>query len=124
MSQQNDSGFKTFTANGAIAINALVRQTTTGITTCGITDRAIGTATQAALAADDEITVKLITASGTHRVIANAALAAGADAYTAASGKVGASASTAYRIFMVLEASAADGDVIEAIYLTDGAAVS
>jgi len=124
MSQQNDSGFRTFTADGAIAIHALVRQTATGVDTCGIAHHAIGTATQAALAANDEITVKLITASGTHKMIASAALAAGADAFTAASGKVGASASTAYRVGKVLEAAGANNDVIEVLYLSDGAAVS
>jgi spore maturation protein SpmB len=124
MSQKVDTSEKTFTADGAIPIHSLVRMTATGVDVCGIAHHAIGTATRAAFASGDAIAVKLISGSGTHKVIASAALAQGADAFTAASGKVGATASTAYRIGKCLEAAGADGDVIEVLYLSDGAAAS
>jgi|TARA_R110002012_G_scaffold20689_3_gene73097 hypothetical protein len=124
MSQKVDSNEKSFRADGAIPQYSLVRATSTGVDVCGIAHHAIGTATRQAFAAGDEISVKLISGAGTHKVIASAALAQGADAFTAASGKVGASASTAYRVGKLLEAAGADGDVVEMLYLSDGAAVS
>ena len=124
MSQFVDSNTKSFTADGAIKQHALVRVTATGVATAGITHHAIGSATREAFAAGDEIAVKLLTGSGTHKVIASAALAQGADVFTAASGKVGASASTARRIGKLLEAAGADGDIVEMVFLSDGDAVA
>jgi len=124
MSQKVDSNEKSFTADGAISQYSLVAKSATGVAACGIDDHAIGTATREAFAAGDVISVKLASGSGTHKVIASAALAEGADAFTAASGKVGASASTAYRVGVLLEAAGADGDVVEMLYVNDGAAVS
>jgi hypothetical protein len=124
MSQKVDSNEKSFTADGAIPQYSLVRMTATGVDVCGITHHAIGTATREAFVAGDSISVKLISGAGTHKVIASAALAQGADAFTAASGKVGASASTARRVGKLLEAAGADGDVVEMLYLSDGDAVS
>lgn len=124
MSQKVDSNEKSFTADAAIDQYALVTKTATGIAECGIDDHAIGSATREAFAAGDVISVKLASGSGTHKVIASAALAEGADAFTAASGKVGASASTAYRVGVLLEAAGADGDVVEMLYVNDGTAVS
>jgi len=124
MSQKVDSNEKSFTADAAIDQYALVKKTATGIAACGIDEHAIGSATREAFAAGDVIAVKLASGSGTHKVIASAALAEGADAFTAASGKVGASASTAYRVGVLLEAAGADGDVVEMLYVNDGTAVS
>jgi hypothetical protein len=122
MSQKVDSNEKTFTADAAIPMYSLVRSTSTGVDVCGIAHHAIGTATRAAFAAGEEISVKLLTGAGTHKVIASAALAQGADAYTAADGEIGASASTAYRIGKVLDAAGADQDIVEMVFLSDGAA--
>tara|TARA_R100000951_G_scaffold23673_4_gene19929 strand:- start:3696 stop:4070 length:375 start_codon:yes stop_codon:yes gene_type:complete len=124
MSQKVDSNEKSFTADGAIGLYSLVAKSATGVAACGIDDHAIGTATREAFAAGDVISVKLVSGAGTHKVIASAALAEGADAFTAASGKIGASASTAYRVGVLLEAAGADGDVVEMLYVSDGAAVS
>ena len=124
MSQKVDSNEKSFTADAAIGQHRLVRMTATGIDVCGIAHHAIGTATREAFAAGDVISVKLTTGSGTHKMVAGEALAQGADAFTAADGKIGATASTAYRIGKCLEAAGADGDVIEVLYLSDGAAAS
>ena len=94
MSQKVDSNEKSFTADAAIGQNKLVRMTATGVDVCGIAHHAIGTATREAFAAGDVISVKLTTAA------------------------------TAYRIGKCLEAAGADGDVIEVLYLSDGAAAS
>lgn len=65
-------------------------------------------------------TVKLRTAAGTHTMIANAALAVGATGFTAASGKIGPSATGSFQAVTVLEPAAADGDMIEVLYNAHG----
>tara|TARA_R100000951_G_scaffold110822_1_gene109136 strand:+ start:680 stop:1096 length:417 start_codon:yes stop_codon:yes gene_type:complete len=124
MSSKIDTNERTFTADGAIGMHELVKVTATGCDVCGIDEHAIGTAVNPAFAAGDAIAVKLRSGSGTHKVVASAALAQGADAFTAASGKVGASASTSFRIGVLLEASSADGDVVEMVFINDGTAVA
>lgn len=124
MSQKVDSNEKSFTADGAIDQYLLVSKTATGVAACGIDDNPIGSATREAFAAGDVISVKLSSGAGTHKVIASAALAEGAEVFTAAGGKVGASASTAYRVGILLEAAGADGDVVEMLFQNDNTAVS
>lgn len=122
MSQYNDTGFKSFAAAGAIPQFSRVKLGNDGtVDVAGLTDRDIGTAVTAALAAGDVITVKLRSAPGTHKMIAIEALAAGALIYTEASGKVqDTAAATAFILGHALEAATADGDVIECMYGNHG----
>ncbi len=121
MSQFVDTNTKSFEADGAIALHARVKMDADGkITAAGITDRDIGTAIQEAFAAGDVISVKLRSGAGTEKMIASAALTVADLVYTAASGKIGASASTAFLLGIALDTSAADGDIIEVLRNTHG----
>lgn len=121
MSQYVDGNTKSFTAAGTIAQYARVVLGSGGtITAAGLTDKEIGTAVEAA-SSGDTIAVRLRTASGTHKMIAIEALAAGATVYTEANGKVqDTAASTAFQVGTALEAATADGDIIEVLYNAHG----
>lgn len=121
MSQFDDSGVKTFEASAAISKGARVLLAADGtISAAGLTGKEIGTALAAAFAAGDRVAVKLRTAAGSHKMIAAAAIAAGATVFTAASGKVSVSASTAFQVGTAVEAATANNDVIEVIYNAHG----
>lgn len=120
MSQQYDSGCKSFTADAAIAQFARVVFEADGkVVTAGLTEVGIGIAQTAALAAGDSISVKLFGSSqGTFKMIAVEALAVAATLYTEAAGKVqDTAASTSFPFAMALEAATADGDIIECVLL-------
>lgn len=120
MGQYNDTNYKSFVAAGTIAQFARVTLGSGNtITEAGITAKDIGTATRAAVSGDT-IAVKLRQGCGTHKMIASAALAVGAAAFSAASGKIGASATTAFVLGTTMEASTADGDIIEVLYNAHG----
>jgi hypothetical protein len=123
MSQFHDSGYMTFTASEAIPKYARVTLASTGlIEDAGIAVKDIGTATNEAFASGDRVTVKLRSAPGTHKMIAAAAVSLGATIFTAASGKVSVSASTAFQIGNVvgIDGTVADGDIIEVLYNNHG----
>lgn len=123
MSQYDDSGVKTFVASAAIAKNARVTLASGNtVAEAGITAKDIGTALNEAFASGDRVAVKLRTAPGTHKMIAAAAVTLGATVFTAASGKVSVSASTAFQIGNVvgIDGTVADGDIIEVLYNAHG----
>lgn len=120
MAEQYDSRNRMFTAGAAIAKHLRVKLSSGKLAAAGIADKEIGTLIEASFADLDVRPVRLRTAQGTTKFVANAALAVGADVYTAASGKVGASATTAFYIGVALSASGADGDVIEVLRNTHG----
>lgn len=115
MPEHVETGTRTFIAGGAIARFLRVTLSSGKLAAAGITAKELGTLEEDAFADGDRRPVRLRTAQGTAKMVANAALAVGADVYTAASGKVGASASTAFLVGTALSASAADGDVIEVL---------
>ena len=122
MSQYVDGQTKTFEADEAIAENLRVKLDSDGkVTVAGLADKEIGTAVTPAFAAGDNVTVRLRTAAGTHKMIAIEALAVGATVYTEANGKIqDTAASTSFQVGIALEAAAADGDVIEVLYNAHG----
>jgi len=123
MAQQDDTGFRTFIAAGAISKYARVKiSAAETVDVAGITDREIGTATNQAFAAGDRVTVKLRSAPGTHKMIFAAAVSVGALAYTAASGKASASASTAFILghVVAIDGTVANGDIAEVLYGNHG----
>ena len=84
-----------FECDEAIAQYARVKLDSDGkITTAGLADQEIGIARNATFAAGEMVTVMLRSKPGTHKAIANEALAAGATIYTEASGKVQDTAAT------------------------------
>jgi hypothetical protein len=123
MPGKNDTGTPTFTAGAAIGQYLRVKLTAGLLALAGITDRELGTMEEASFANGDVRSVHLRNCGGSKKMIANGAIAVGADVYTAASGKVGVSASTAYREGIALTAAAADGDVIEVAIDPDGGTV-
>ena len=122
MSQFVDGNTKTFRASEAIPQYSRVTLANTGLVgVAGLAVKDIGTAITAAFAAGDLVTVKLRTAAGTHKMIAQEALAIGATVYTEASGKVQDTAqATSFQVGTALEAAGADGDIIEVLYNTHG----
>lgn len=115
MSQQIDTGRKTYIADAAIAQFARVVFEADGrVVTAGIAEIGSGIAQTAALAAGDAIDVKIWNSTGTFKMIAIEAVAVAAPLYTEAAGKVqDTAASTSYLFARALEASTADGDIIE-----------
>lgn len=122
MSQYNDTPYKTFVADEAIAVNLRVKLDSDGrVTVAGLADKEVGTAVTPAFAAGDTISVKLRGSVGTHKMVAIEALAAGATVYTEANGKVqDTAAATSFQVGTALEAATADGDVIEVLYNSHG----
>lgn len=123
MPGQNDTGVITMTAGAAIAQYLRVKITAGKLAVAGVNDRELGTLEEASFADGDVRAVRLRNSGGTRKMVANAALAVGAEVFTAAAGKVGASISTAYREGIALTASAADGDLIEVAVDPDGGTV-
>jgi hypothetical protein len=113
MSQYSESPVKGFTAAAAIALYLRVTLTSGKAALAGDGVPGIGTIETASLAADAPCSVRLWSASGTRKMVANAAISAGALVYAAASGKIGASGS--FCVGRALEASTANNDVIEVL---------
>lgn len=122
MAEYNATGCKAFEADEAIAQFARVKLDADGkVTNAGLADKEIGTATREAFAAGDIIDVRLRSAAGTHKMIAQEALAVGATVYTEASGKVQDTAqATAFQVGTAFTAATADGDIIEVLYNNHG----
>lgn len=105
---------KTFTAAAARSQYARVKMNSTAIATAGAADFAIGVQEKQSYGTTDEtVAVRLKTAEGTVKMIANGAISAGANVYAAASGKVGSAGFVLEGIAM--EAASADGDIIEVL---------
>lgn len=115
MSQFVEAPTKTFTAGGTISQYARVAFSSSVVTAAGADSPGIGTAEVDAVSGEP-LAVRLWTAEGTRKMVANAAIASGAPVYAAASGKVGASGSL--YVGRALEAASADGDVIEVMTVT------
>jgi hypothetical protein len=113
MPGSNETGVITATAGGAIAQHLRVKLSAGVLAVAVLADRELGTLEEEAFASGDIRAVKLRNHPGTRKMIANAAIAVGADVFTAAAGKVGATATGAFREGIALTAAAADGDIIE-----------
>jgi len=120
MAQLVESAGRSFVAGAAIAQYLRVTLSSGKLAAAGLTTREIGVLEAASFADLDVRSVRLRTAQGTCKMVANAALAVGASVYTAASGKVGPSLSTGFLLGTALSASTADGDVIEVLRSSHG----
>lgn len=110
MSQFFESACRPDTAAGAVAVNLRVK-TPGAVAAAGALDQSIGTMEVDCLAAGP-CTVRLKTAEGTRKMVAAAAISAGALVYGAASGKI-TSVANGNIEGIAMEAASADGDVIE-----------
>jgi hypothetical protein len=116
MSQQNDTGFVTGIAAGAIPQFARVKETSTAGTydVAGLADRSAGIAQRAAFAAGDPLTIALWNKPGTFKAIAKEAFARGAKLYSEAGGKLQDTAeTTSFAEAVALEAATAENDIVE-----------
>lgn len=118
MSQYTDAQRKGFTAGGAIAANLRVKLSSgvLAVAVAGVTDQVleIGTMESASFANGDRASVVLRNKSGSVKMVASAAIAAGVAVFGAVGGKIATSSSGA-SLGVSLEAAAADNDVIEVL---------
>ena len=117
MSQYVETAVRGFTAGAAIGQHLRVYLTSSNtLALAGANDYGIGTMEDPSTAANEQVGVRLNSAQGSRKCVANAAITVGDPVYLAASGKVGASGSVRYGT--ALEAATADNDIIEV--LVDG----
>ncbi len=117
------SGNKTYLADAAITTRFFLVKLGTDsghVAVCAgaaTVDEVIGVCTDESAAAEDPVNVHLLGAgTGTHKMVAGAAITAGAKLMSATNGKViTATTGSNYVIGKALTAAAADGDVIEVI---------
>lgn len=114
MSQYNATGVQGYTASAAVALYLRVYISAAHtVTLAGADNPGIGTVEEPAFAANDPCTVRLWTAPGTQKMVANGAITAGSSVYAAAGGKVASSG--AICLGEAKEAASADNDVIEVV---------
>ena len=113
---------RTFPSDGtAIGQYLRVKLSSGVLAVAGLTDKELGVAEYGVLSGDETGCVRLRTAPGTVPMVAAEALSAGAAVYTAASGKVGDTATaTGFLIGTALTAATADGDIIEVLRNSHG----
>lgn len=117
----DNTGLRTYTANGALGANVRVKLTNASTTAppqvevAGLGEQHIGI-TETAAASGAAVAVRLRTYPGTQEMTAADSFAVGAVLYGAASGKVSDSSSGS-AIGTAMEAATADGDVVEVVPL-------
>ena len=111
-----DTYTKTFTAGAAIAKNLRVTLTSGKLAVAVLATDDIGVIRDAAFADGDQRAVVLRNKAGTIPMVAGGAIAFGAKVYTAAGGKISATAATgSFLRGYAVEAATADGDIIEVL---------
>jgi len=109
----------TFTTGAAVSAKRLVKLSSSEVihNTASDTDNPIGTSDYA-VADGDNVAVRLLSEAGSLEMTAAGAIAADADVYTAADGKIQelpGDADDYKKIGIALEAATADGDIIEVL---------
>lgn len=122
MSGQVDVGMKGFTAGAALSQFLRVKISGGVLAAAGATDEDIGTLEEAALAANDFVTVHLWNAPGTRKMVAAGAITQYANVYGASSGKVDDVSNEKF-IGVALQAASGDGSIIEVLTFTKTNAV-
>src|SRR3954468_8886636 len=117
MAQFDDGNVGSFVASGALSPYLRVKGNAGQVTLAGIADRSeYGTTEGQAFNAGEPIPVRYRNAPGTRKITLATAVTIDAPLYTAANGKVSATAaSTSYLWGHAMEAGGADGDIIEAL---------
>ena len=90
MSQFNVTDSKTYRADVPTKQYLRLKRTATGVDIAGATDKDIGVANREAFEAGEDIPVHLRTAQGSMTMVSAGAIAAGAEVFAAADGKVSA----------------------------------
>lgn len=121
----SDVGKLTVQVAAAIAAYKRVKFSGGKVAEAGLTDNDVGTLDYAALAADEYVAMNLRNKPGTVFMVAAGAISLHADVYTAASGKISATAApTSYKRGKALQAATADGDVIPVLPVWTDTAVT
>ena len=120
MSRYNDTGHLTETPDGDIPLYARVKKTATGVDVAAAADKTYGSALRRGFEPDPEkgqedISVKIFSAAGTHFAIAGGAIQPGEEIQGADDGKVVA-VTDGPAIGLCIEEATADGQVIEVVY--------
>ena len=116
MSQWNDGPIKTYTASAVMAQYLRVKHVAAAdgtVELAAAADRELGQLERPALAVGDDVPVRLRNSEGSCIMVANAAIAKGAEVFGAAGGKIAPSGANA--IGTAEEAAGADGDYIEVL---------
>jgi hypothetical protein len=114
----NETGIHTFTAGGAIAQHLRVKLSAGKLAVAGATDGPgveLGTMEEASSADGDVRAVRARNHQGSRKMVADAAVVAGAQVFTRANGKVGATSAGAFREGIALTAAGGDGELIEVL---------
>ena len=115
MAVQDDSGFKSYKVATAVTIYRLVKLDSSSelVPVSGVTDKPIGVA-QESCAAGEHCTVKLLTAPGTFKVEAQAAITINTECYMESDGRIDDTDPGSGVLWMrAWEAATAAGDIIE-----------
>src|SRR3990167_2976318 len=117
MSQFVETPTRTFTAAAAIGQYLRVKDNGSAkLAVAGASDLALGQMEVPATAADQKVAVRLRTAQGSCKMVANGAISAYATCYAAASGKIAATGTVIVGTLLA-DAATADGDVVEGLPL-------
>lgn len=115
MSAYNDTTTRNLPASGALGQYLRVKENSSGqAALAGANDAEFGVTEKAVFTANEPTPIRMRTAQGTYKMVANGAVTAGATVYGAASGKVSATAGTVV-IGTAVNAAGADGDIIEVL---------
>lgn len=122
MTQYSEGPTKTFLSGAALGANLRVKLVAGVLQSAGLTDEDLGVTENAVFAANVPVAVRLRTAGGTVKMIADGStILAGGNVRTAASGKVAVTNASGSRVRgMALEASSANNDVIEVLQASIG----
>ena len=116
MSQIVETSTKCFTAGTAIGVGVLVKLSSSKLAVAGLADQPVGVMEEASFADGDLRSVRLLSAKGTIKCKAAAAVSEGAVVYGRADGLVDDdSSSSAIQIGVALEAASAKNDLIEVL---------
>lgn len=114
MSQLVNTATKAFTVGAAIGKHVLVKLASGKVEIAGLADEPIGTLEDESFADGDIRSVRLLSAEGTIKCVADDTFNNGAVVYGQEAGKIDdVSTSSAVRVGIALETSTADGDIIE-----------
>ena len=117
MSQMNDNGKQAYVAGEAITQYARVKiNSSRQLLEADVDDKGIGTALTGG-ASGDSVTVKLWSAPGTHKMIANGAFSLNDVLYTSDEGEVDDDPALGVAVGRALEAATAAGDIVEVMPL-------
>lgn len=122
MSQFVDTNTKAFTAGAAIDQYLRVKISSGVLAVATAADQSLGTMEVESFASGDVVSVRLASAAGSRKMVANGSITAGNLVYAAASGKVGPSGRVVEGV--ALESSTTDGDIIEVMSLNSGGGLS